>query len=250
MTEQSFLSFLSRKGFLVEISMKENRKDKTSLIILLIDPHDIFLSGSRELLCSCYPNAKVFTAQNVENTLNQFSTFEPDLVVMDILLAKNLGETPRTSTGINLLTNLIENYPKLNIVIHSTHIKSLVRIKEKIYSHIGGFTVADKILSSKEVVTKVNLALETLNDVKDIKDIHSLNLELKPECLRLVNLAFKEGLKDKAIAQCMCVSERMVRHYWALVQETLGIDCEELKNQGKNLRVMTQIRAREAGLID
>ena len=230
--------------------MKKNLEDKASLIILLIDAHDIFLSGTRELLRSCYPNAKVFTAQTVENTLNQFSTFEPDLVVMDILLAKNPGETPRTSTGINLLTNLIENYPKLNIVIHTKHIKSLLRMKQKIYSHIGGFTVADKILSSKEVVTRVNWALERLTDIKDIISIHSSNLELKPECLRLLNLAFKEGLKDKAIAQRMCVSERMVRHYWALVQEALDIDCEELKNQGKNLRVMTQIRAREAGLID
>ncbi|MFH7028827.1 MAG: hypothetical protein ACHBN1_26400 [Heteroscytonema crispum UTEX LB 1556] len=42
----------------------------------------------------------------------------------------------------------------------------------------------------------------------------------------------------------------MVRHYWDRVQEALGIDCEELKNQGKNLRIVTQIRAREAGLID
>ena len=42
----------------------------------------------------------------------------------------------------------------------------------------------------------------------------------------------------------------MVRHYWEKVQDALGLDCDELKNQGKNLRIVTQIRAREVGLID
>lgn len=229
--------------------MKKNLQDKASLTFLLIDAHEIFLSGTKELLYSCYPDAKIFTAQNLENTLNQFSKLEPDLLVMDILLAKKPGEIPHTSTGINLLANLLENYPKLNIVIHSQYIKSLVRMKQKIYSHIGGFTVANKTLSSKEVVTRVKWALEKSTYIEDIKGVDS-NLELKPEWLRLVNLAYQEGLKDKAIAEHMCVSERMVRHYWDRLQEALNIDCEQLKNQGKNLRVMTQIRAREAGLID
>ena len=229
--------------------MKKNLEDKASLIFLLINAHEIFLSGTRELLHSSYPGAKIFTAQTVENALDQLSIFQPDLVVMDLLLPKDSREIPQTNTGINLLVNLLENYPKLNIVIHSGYIKSLVRMKQKIYSHIGGFTVADKTLSSKQVVTRVNWALDRLTYIKDIKGIDS-NLQLKPECLRLLNLAFQEGLKDKVIAKHMCVSERMVRHYWDRLQEALNIDCEELKHQGKNLRVVTQIKAREAGLID
>ena len=229
--------------------MKKHLENKASLVVLLIDTHEIFLSGTRDLLIPCYPHAKMFTAQSIESAIDKFSKFEPDLVVMDILLPKTLGEIPQTSAGINFLVYLLENYPKINIVIHSEHIKSLVRIKPKIYSHIGGFTVMDKNISIKEIVTRVNWALDQLTYIKDIKGIDS-DLELKPEWLRLVNLAYREGLKDKVIAQQMCVSERMVRHYWDRVQEALNIDCEELKNQGKNLRVMTQIRAREAGLID
>ena len=229
--------------------MKEHLQNKASLTFLLIDAHEIFLSGTKDLLYSCYPDATILTAQTLENTLNQFSRFEPDLLVMDILLPKNPGEIPHTSTGINLLGKVLENYPKLNIVIHSEYIKSLVRMKQKIYSHIGGFTVANKTLSSKEVITRVKWALEKLTYIKDIKGVDS-DVEIKPEWLKLVNLAYQEGLKDKAIAKHMRVSERMVRHYWDRLQEALNIDCEELKNQGKNLRVMTHIRAREAGLID
>jgi hypothetical protein len=38
----------------------------------------------------------------------------------------------------------------------------------------------------------------------------------------------------------------MVRHYWNKVQDALGVYPDE----GKNIRIQTQIRAREEGLID
>ena len=70
-----------------------------------------------------------------------------------------------------------------------------------------------------------------MTHTKDIKAIKS-GLELKPEWLRLLNLAFEEGLQDKAIAAHICVSERMVRHYWFKLQEVLDMNVNELKNQG------------------
>jgi hypothetical protein len=75
-------------------------------------------------------------------------------------------------------------------------------------------------------------------------------LEVKPEWLKILKLAFREGLQDKAIVQHIYVSERMVRHYWDGIQNALNIDCEELKKQGKNLRTITHIKARELGLIN
>jgi DNA-binding NarL/FixJ family response regulator len=66
----------------------------------------------------------------------------------------------------------------------------------------------------------------------------------------LLSLAFHEGLQDKTITQRISLSERMVRHHWDKLQEALGLDCEYLKKQGKNLRILTQIRAREQGLIE
>ncbi|MGB3656220.1 MAG: DNA-binding response regulator, partial [Rivularia sp. (in: cyanobacteria)] len=91
--------------------------------------------------------------------------------------------------------------------------------------------------------------MQGLTHTKGIKAINS-GLEIKPEWIRLLNLAFEEGFQDKAIAAHICVSERMVRHYWFKLQLMLDINVEELRNQGKNLRVITHIRAREEGLID
>jgi DNA-binding NarL/FixJ family response regulator len=64
--------------------------------------------------------------------------------------------------------------------------------------------------------------------------------------MEVLRLAFKEGLMDKAIADEMKVAERTVRHYWTKVQDALGVYPEA----GKNIRIQTEIRAREEGLID
>ncbi len=48
------------------------------------------------------------------------------------------------------------------------------------------------------------------------------------------------------IAQRMNVQTRAVRHYWTKIQDAL----EVYPVPGQNLRIQTQIRAREQGLIN
>lgn len=217
--------------------------------ILLVDSYEIFLSGTIKILRTSYPEAVIRVATTVENALHQVSIFEPELVIADVCVAQNIGEATQISNGIQLLKTLLANYPKINILVQSTYIKTLVRIKSEIDNHSSGFVVADKSLSSQETLNRVTWALQGFTHTKEIKGINA-GLELKPEWLMLLNLAFEEGLQDKAIASHICVSERMIRHYWYKLQEVLDMNVEELKNQGKNLRVITHIRAREAGLID
>lgn len=232
-----------------ELSMSQSLQKKVSLRILLIDSYEIFLSGTIKILRSYYPDAVIHAATTVENALHQVAIFEPELVITDICIANKVGEATQINHGMQLLKKILSNYPEINILVQSTYIKSLVRIKSEIDNHPSGFVVADKSLSSQETLNRVKWSLQGLTHTKDIKGINS-GLELKPELLRLLNLAFEEGLQDKAIASHICVSERMVRHYWFKLQELLNINVEELRNQGKNLRVITHIRAREEGFID
>mgnify|MGYP001794122157 CR=1 FL=1 len=229
--------------------MNQSLHKRKSLKILLVDSYEIFLSGTIEILRSCYPDAIIHAATTVENALHQVAIFQPELIIADICVAQNVGEAAQVSNGIQLLRTLFINYPEIHILVQSTYIKTLVRIKSEIDNHSSGFIVADKSLSRQETLNRVKWALEGLTHTKDIKAINS-RLEIKPEWFKLLNLAFEEGLQDKAIAANICVSERMVRHYWYKLQESLEINVEELKNQGKNLRVITHIKAREAGLID
>jgi DNA-binding NarL/FixJ family response regulator len=215
------------------------------LKILVIDDHESVLSGTIDILKKNYPSAEFITAINVNNTLEQLTSFQPDLIVMDLSIPEEKGLTARPDNVIQLLNILMQKYPHLNIVVQSAHARTLVRIRLDIDSHKGGFTIADKSISTQEMLTRVDWALQGLTHTKDIKGIYS-GLEVKPEWLKVLNLAFQEGLQDKAIAEEMCVSERMVRHYWSKLQDALNVYPEE----GKNIRIQTENKARSEGLID
>lgn len=227
---------------------------KPSLKILLVDEaNEIFLCETIEILESQYSDAKVLIAQTADMALHQIKIFKPDLVIMDLMISKTPGFRTKISTGMQLLTYIMNNHPETNIFICSEYIESLARISPKIKVYQKGFVAARKGISDIEMVQRVNWSLEGLIHLKDIyKKIHEnkFHSQLKPEWQRLLNLAFREGLQDKVIAQNIRVSERMVRNYWNGLQEVLGIDSKKLKSQGKNIRVVTLNRAREVGLID
>ena len=225
--------------------MQQVSSEKSCLKFIVIDDHESVLNGTVEILRKNYPSAEFNTATNASYAFEQVINYQPDLLVMDLSIPEKLEMTAKVDTGIQLLKVLMENYSHLNLVVQSAHVKTLVRIRPYIDNHKGGFTVADKSLPTQEMLTRVDWALQGLTHTKDIKGIHS-GLEVKPEWLKVLNLAFEEGLQDKVIAKNMCISERMVRHYWSKLQDALNIYPEE----GKNIRIQTEMRARAEGLID
>jgi DNA-binding NarL/FixJ family response regulator len=225
--------------------MKQALLEKVLLKILVIDDHESVLGGTVDVLRKNYSSAEFITAINAKDALHQVTNSQPDLVVMDLSIPEHIGMRARPDIGVQLLKILMKNYPSLNIVVQSVHIRTLVRIRPNIDSHKGGFTVVDKSLSTQEMLTRTDWALQGLTHTKDIKSIHS-GLEVKPEWLMVLTLAFEEGLQDKAIAEKMCISERMVRHYWNKLQDTLNV----YPGEGKNIRIQTEMRARAEGLID
>jgi DNA-binding NarL/FixJ family response regulator len=214
--------------------------------ILVVDDHPLILGGTLDVLRDRYPEAEILTAKTAQEALNQVESAQPDLVIIDLSIPEKPGTIAHIETGIQLLQQLMKNYPNLNLMVQSSYIKTLVRIKHDIDAHQGGFTIADKGLSTQEIWTRVNWALQGVTHTKDLKT----GLEVKPEWLDLLRLAFEEGLQDKVIAERMHVAERTVRHYWTKIQDVLGIYPEDSKQEGKNIRIETEIRAREEGLID
>lgn len=229
----------------VELIMNQQMLEQEKWKILVIDDHELVIGGTIDILQKHYPNAEIITAQTAQDSLKAMENFSPDVIVMDLSIPEQTGEIARTDVGLQLLKKLMKKYPEINFVVQSAHARTLVRIKQEIDSHKGGFTVADKSLSRQEMLTRVNWALQGLTHTKDIKSIQA-GLEFKPEWLKVLELAFQEGLQDKAIGDRLNVSERMVRHYWTKLQDALNVYPEE----GKNIRIQTEMRAREEGLID
>ncbi len=228
--------------------MSQSVSQPANLQILVVDDHEVVLGGTIDLLKRQYPQATILTAQTVDAALYQVEAHLPDLVVLDLSLPETQGGTAQAEAGVQLLKTLMQSYPTLNLTVQSTHVKALVRIKPEIDRHKGGFTVADKGLSSREMLTRVDWALNGITHTKDIRP--GRTLEVKPDWLTVLKLAFHEGLQDRAIAKRMQVSERTVRHYWTKIQDVLDVYPDEDKQDGKNIRIQTEIRAREEGLID
>lgn len=217
-----------------------------TLDILVIDDHQLILTGTFDVLSKSYVTANILKAQTVKETLALLKSQQFDLIVMDLSLPYQQGETAEIDTGIKLLQTLLKEYPDRNFVVQTSYVKALIRIKHEIDNHQAGFAIADKGLPEDQMLMRVNLALQGGTHTKDIKT----GIELKPEWLEVLRLAFEESLTDKAIAERMYKSERAVRTYWTKIQDVLGVYPEDCKQSGKNMRIQTEVRAREEGLID
>ena len=153
--------------------MQQIPSEKSCLKFIVIDDHESVLNGTVEILRKNYPSAEFNTATNASYAFEQVINYQPDLLVMDLSIPEKPEMTAKVDTGIQLLKVLMENYSHLNLVVQSAHVKTLIRIRPYIDNHKGGFTVADKSLSTQEMLTRVDWALQGLTHTKDIKGIHS-----------------------------------------------------------------------------
>ena len=214
-----------------------------SQTFVVIDDHESVLEGTCSVLQAQYPDTSLVTASTADQVEKLIADSNPSLVIMDLSIPEATGDTSRAENGINLLKTLLTKYPKLNFVIQSAHTRTLIRLKPEIDIHQAGFTIADKSLPKNEMLIKVDWALKGL--LYTPPEMRA-GLEIKAEWLQMLQLAFLEGMTDKAIAKKMNVSERTVRHYWTRAQDAL----EVYPDEGINIRIQTYNRARETGLLD
>lgn len=211
--------------------------------IVAIDDHEMILNGVVSLLQKKYPEAEIQQAKTRQEGLELIAGLNPNLVIVDLVIPEQPGGKASGEIGIALLDTLMKEYATLNIAVLSANPNPLIRLKPRIDNHNGGFTVSEKGWQMEEIFEMINLAL---NEKTCLPKEMKLRLELKPEWLTLLRLAFQKGLTDKEIAKQMSVSEKTVQNYFNKVQDVLSIYPEE----GQNLRILTSIKAREAGLID
>ena len=217
-----------------------------NLTILVVDDHDVTLAGTTAWLEQQYPEAEIAIARTARGTLERVECAQPDLVIFDLSIPQtHLGEEAKTENGIQALREVMQRYPEINLTVQTTFVKALRRIKQQIDDHQGGFTIVDKKLASQDMLDRVNWALQGVSHTKDLRAM-SRGLEFRPEWVQVLKLAFQDGLQDKTIAERINVAPRTVLHYWTKIRDVLEVYSED----GKNLRIQTEIRAREEGLID
>jgi DNA-binding NarL/FixJ family response regulator len=214
---------------------------------IILDDQVRMLNSTIELVQKLYPQAQIHSASTAQQALELVTARPPEAIIVDLSIPEVTPACPsepsQVTIGIQLLSTLLEQWPTLNIVVQTAHAPSLVRLKPDIIVHRGGFTVVDKCQPVDDLPTKLDWALKGLNYLPPEM---RAGLEFRPEWMEVLRLAFQEGLQDQAIADRMNIAHRTVRHYWTKIQSILGVYPEP----GKNIRIQTEIRAREAGLID
>ncbi len=209
---------------------------------LVVDDHEAILEGTIPALKGKYPEAEIITAQDAQTAKQQVELYHPDLVVVDLCLPEKPHAFANAEVGIQLLKTLMESTLAPNLVVLSTNVKPLVRLKPMINAYEGGFAAMDKSLPIREMLRLIDLALR--GSIYLSPELRSRN-EFDRKWIEVLTLKFQEGLTDKAIAQQMKVSDRTVRNYWIRLQDALGVYDEP----GKELRVQIEIAARKIGLI-
>ncbi|MEM9218630.1 MAG: response regulator transcription factor [Cyanobacteria bacterium P01_F01_bin.150] len=217
--------------------------------IMVVDDHDTVLSGTIESLKNHYPKTKLVTAQTIESARDHLDSHIPCVLLVDLSIPEHTKGEAKIEHGLQFLRETMKQWTDLNITVQSSYIKSLVRLVHEIDQHNGGFTVADKKLSTQEMLIRVDWSLQGLNYTRDVEGMRTCG-SIRPEWYELLQLAFDKGLNDKAIAERMNVSERTIRVYWTKLYDVLGIYPEEHRQNGLNNRIQTERRAREVGLID
>ncbi|MDV3352847.1 HTH domain-containing protein [Leptothoe sp. LEGE 181152] len=209
---------------------------------LIIDSYLLSLWGTEKLLNAQYPDSQVLAATDAQAAKEMVITEEPHLVICNLSISLQEGQSPEIEVGLLLLKDLMQLNSQLNIVVQGTNIKALIRMKTYIDAHQGGFTVVDKCFSEVDIFTQIDGALKGLRYVPAKLRVYP---EIQSELLQVLELAFNKGLQDKEIAEYLKVSRRTVRNYWLRIQDIFNISPQD----GYNMRIKTEISVRKAGFL-
>jgi len=209
---------------------------------LIVDDHEAILEGTIPALRTKYPSAEILTAKDVQAAEKSIQQYHLNLVVVDLSLPRTPGDLPKVEVGMRLLENLMQTEYAPNIVVLSTNIKPIVRIKYIVNAYEGGFAAMDKSLPLTEMLKFVDIAQR--GSIYLPKEVRS-RPEFDRKWLEVLTLKYQEGLSDKAIAKRMSITDRTVRNYWIRIQDALSV----FDNPDQDLRVQIEIAARKAGLI-
>lgn len=210
---------------------------------LVVDDHEAVLAGTVPPLKAKYPDAEILTARDRQNAQVIVQQYCPEMVVLDLSIPDSPYSVANPEVGIQFLRTLIGSQQAPNIMVLSTNVQPLVRLKPLINSYEGGFTAMDKSMPIQEMLRLIDLTLR--GSIYLPPQVRS-RPEFERKWLELLQLKFQEGLTDKAIAARMSVSDRTIRNYWVRVQDALGIYYEV----DKDVQFQIEIEARKVGLID
>ncbi|MCC5632170.1 response regulator [Nostoc sphaeroides CHAB 2801] len=172
-----------------------NAYKQTLQKFLVVDDHEAILQGTIPALKEKYPEAEILAAQDAQTAYQQFERHHPDLLIVDLCLPEKPQGQAQIEVGMQLLKSLMSSPLAPNLVVLSTNVKPLVRLKPIINTYEGGFAAMDKSLPFREMLKLVDLALR--GSIYLSSELRS-RPEFDRKWLEVLTLKYQEGLTDKA----------------------------------------------------
>ncbi|MBE9060108.1 sigma factor-like helix-turn-helix DNA-binding protein [cf. Phormidesmis sp. LEGE 11477] len=169
----------------------------------------------------------------------QLEREQPRLIIVDILYRDAVGERS-SKPGLNLLRDILDDYPQLNVLVYTVEPELLRPILHRIRPHLGGFAVVNKLKLRDSFTAGVRAAVDGRYSLSpELREVADVSEE-DQEILRLMCI---DSLSDKEIAKQMSLSVRAVQNRIASLKQKLAP--EALDDTGRNSRVAVCMRAFE-----
>ena len=202
-------------------------QSETAIRILLVDDHQIFLTGLQLLIEKEPDMIVVGTASNRAEALALMQE-HPDIVLLDL----DLGN----ESGIDFLPQLIEPEEPPRVIIVTGVPDPELHLRAVRLGALGVVLKLDSAGSLVKAIRKVHGGEMWLNrpmiSTVMTELIHARAKKMDSEALKIAELTVRErevialvaeGMRNKQIGERLFISEKTVRHYLTSVFDKLGV---------------------------
>jgi len=203
-------------------------QSQTAIRILLVDDHQIFLTGLRLLIEKEPDMIVVGTASNRAEALALMQE-HPDIVLLDLDLGNN-------ESGIDFLPQLIEPEEPPRVIIVTGVPDPELHLRAVRLGALGVVLKLDPPGFLVKAIRKVHGGEMWLNrpmiSTVMTELIHARAKKMDSEALKIAELTVRErevialvaeGMRNKQIGERLFISEKTVRHYLTSVFDKLGV---------------------------
>ncbi len=221
-----------------------NTKNYATPFFLVIEDHPEVGQNNCEFLRLMEPQCSCVNVDTPEKGVEQMRQEISDLVVVDLQFG-TVGGEQSAKPGIELLKQIFEYYPTVNVLVYTSEPNFLRQLIPQISKHQGGFALVNKMERRSAFLEGARCAIE--GQFKVHRELMK-EMQLSQQDLEILNLLCNHALTDRAIAERMHVSLKTAQNYVQRLKVKLNIEHLD-DGQNVNSRVAICITAMGRKLI-
>lgn len=205
---------------------------------LIVEDHPEVAQNNCEWLQRLADEATCTTVNSPTEAIAKLQRQLPDLVVVDLLYGQSSGEQS-AEPGLDLLRQIFETYPTLNVMAYSSEPLLLTPLVALISKHQGGFAAVNKMERRTIFLEGAKSALN--GELRMPRELRGLT-KLTERELEVLNLLCKEALTDQAIADRIHTSKKTVQNCIQRLKEKLDVYGSEDETNPRVAMCMAAVR--------